>query len=92
LAVAFVTRLEIIFHDFLVLFFFFLLARCFTCIIHEYLGFTFVVNDIFLISQYNISKALRGATLSTQRAYKGGLGEIGEEREKIKKLTTHGAI
>jgi hypothetical protein len=52
-------------------FFFFLLARCFTCIIHEYLGFTFVVNDIFLISQYNISKALRGATLSTQRAYKG---------------------
>jgi hypothetical protein len=42
----------------------------------------------FLISQKNILKAQRGATLSTQGVYKGRLGGGGEKREKIRK-TNH---
>jgi hypothetical protein len=42
----------------------------------------------FLISQKNLLKAQRGATLSTQGVYRGGLGGKGEKREKLRK-TNH---
>jgi hypothetical protein len=42
----------------------------------------------FLISQNNLLKAQRGATLSTLGVYKGELGGGGEKGEKIRK-TNH---
>jgi hypothetical protein len=56
------------------------------------IGVCKIIVEVFfcfvLISQWNISKAQRGATLSSQGVYKEGLGGRGEEREKIRK-TNH---
>jgi hypothetical protein len=45
----------------------------------------------FLISQKNLLKAQKGATLSTQGVYRGGLGEREKKERNSEKLITLGA-